>query len=312
MSNGLKRKIIRHLAAAKGIQTRLGPWMHLIKWLLCLPIALSAGFGYILYSRSLDLRLLSLILGMYLLAAAAAALNSVQERQTDGMYVRTSRRPLVIGSLSTRAALLCALVLGCVALVLLATSGAGSLLPTWLGIVGVVIYNGLYTPLKQQTTLSLLIGGLAGALPPVIGWCAAGGDPIDPRITGIAVLFYLWQIPHYLMVLLMHRSDYQSVSRCTLAVLFSEKRLHHLLLLWTLAYVTTAFALTVLPVFLSLYSKIYVAGGALCTLMIFCYHLMIRSGPPVYSFLFHLLNISFFLNMPVLSALELMASSSSH
>lgn len=134
-----------------------------------------------------------LALGIFLLAGGCSALNQVQERAEDALMERTRRRPLPSGRLSPGAALALAAILIAGGLVLLG----------WLeypvagwGLGAVLLYNGIYTPLKKRTPFALLAGALCGALPPLIGWCAAAGSPADPRITGLAALFMIWQVPH--------------------------------------------------------------------------------------------------------------------
>jgi len=85
---------------------------------------------------------------------------------------------------------------------------------TWisavLGIFNLMCYNMVYTPLKQKYSFSLLIGAITGAIPPVIGWCASGGYVFDSTIIPVAVFMYLWQIPHFWLILFKYNSDYEA------------------------------------------------------------------------------------------------------
>ncbi len=155
--------------------------------------------------------------GAFLLSCGVSALNQVQERGPDARMARTAARPLPSGRMSVRAAL--AWGLGCLLLasaLLLATPGglsAALLVP-----LAVLLYNGLYTPLKKRTSLAMLVGALAGALPPVVGFAAAGSAVfsvhaaafIEPRILLLAGVFYAWQVPHFWLFARIHSADYQA------------------------------------------------------------------------------------------------------
>lgn len=279
------------------------PWMQLIKGVLCIPIALSAGFGYILYTREITWSLFFLILAMFLLSCGSAALNSLQEIKTDRLYKRTSNRPLVTGALSPRVVLPCivGLFVASFSLLLTASTTPNALL---LGILGVLIYNGLYTPFKHQTSFSLLIGGLAGALPPVIGWCAAGGSITDYRIVAVATFFYLWQVPHFFLILLVHKKDYIRAGHSNLAVILSENKLRLITWLWIFAYASVGFTISILPGFLSLFSRGCTGATTLLTVGLLTFHLVIRPTPSHYSRLFQLLNMSFFFNISLVAISE--------
>ncbi len=152
--------------------------------------------------------LLAAMAGGFLLAAGCSALNQAQERRQDAAMARTRARPLPAGSLSLGQVL--ALALACLLLagwLLGAGRQAGQ---GWLCALVVLLYNGLYTPLKRITPLALLVGGLAGAMPPLLGWGAAGGAPGDFRALLMAVIFYLWQVPHFGLLARRHRADYQA------------------------------------------------------------------------------------------------------
>jgi len=162
--------------------------------------------GYVLARPAPDLRLLGVLAGALLLAAGCSALNQVQERCEDGRMERTRQRPLPAGRLTPLQAGLAALALlaASASCLLLAGGGRATLLA---GLV-LLTYNGLYTPLKKVTAFAMLAGGLAGAMPPLLGWAGAGGDPLDPRILALAGVFYCWQVPHFWLFAQLHRADY--------------------------------------------------------------------------------------------------------
>ncbi|OIQ50784.1 Protoheme IX farnesyltransferase 1 [Pseudodesulfovibrio hydrargyri] len=144
--------------------------------------------------------------GAFLLCGGCSALNQVQERGRDARMERTRNRPLASGRMPPALGLSWAGLFGLAGLILFFLSGGWPTLLAGLGVVAV--YNGLYTPLKRVTPMALLAGGVAGAAPPVTGWLAAGGPLSDPHILGVAVIFYLWQVPHFWLLAEKHREDY--------------------------------------------------------------------------------------------------------
>ena len=176
-----------------------------------LPLALMNGFvalgGYCLFPapRSTASMLFAWA-GVTLLAMGGAALNQVLERDIDALMIRTSQRPLPQGEMSPAAAIAnaCGVIIAGAAM-LFATGG---LLPVLLGMAALAWYLAIYTPLKRRTPLALPLGALCGAVPPLIGWCLAGGDPTDFRIITLAGLFFIWQIPHFWLLQERHADDY--------------------------------------------------------------------------------------------------------
>ena len=171
--------------------------------------ALVAGAGGGLPTMSLPSAMPLTLAGAFLLSCGVSALNQVQERAEDGQMARTRNRPLASGRMSPPQvlALAClALALSCLALLLTPGRGTAALLVP----LTVLLYNGLYTPLKKRTSLAMLVGGLAGALPPVVGYAAAGGALGDGRALLLAGVFYAWQVPHFWLFARLHRADYEA------------------------------------------------------------------------------------------------------
>jgi len=177
-----------------------------------LPLSLMNGIaalgGYCLFpaTRSVD-SMLAVCGGVTLLAMGGAALNQVLEHDIDALMTRTRLRPLPRGEMTPAAAT----SIGCCAIIaggaMLFTSGG--LLPVLLGLSALVWYLAVYTPLKRRTPLALPLGALCGAVPPLIGWSLAGGDPTDFRIITLSGLYFLWQIPHFWLLQKRHADDYR-------------------------------------------------------------------------------------------------------
>ncbi len=176
------------------------------------------------------------VLGVFLLAAGCSALNQVQERTTDGLMERTRQRPVASGRMLPRTALAWAALLLAAGLVLTAFSGTS---PLVLGLFAVLWYNGLYTWLKSRSAAAVLPGALCGAIPPLIGWCAAGETLPDYRIILVAGLFFLWQMPHFWLLQTRWRADYRRAGLPTLAARFPETSWRRILILWILSLAPT-------------------------------------------------------------------------
>ncbi len=164
-----------------------------------------AGLGF-LQSRPVGLDLCLSVGSVFLLACGASACNQVQERDRDALMRRTENRPLPAGRLRPGTAL--GIALGCVAAGCVLLYAVGGMRAAVAGLIPLALYNGLYTPLKHRSALSLPVGALAGAAPIPLGAVAAGGgleNPIVPLLFGIAVI---WQIPHFWLRAMRHREDY--------------------------------------------------------------------------------------------------------
>lgn len=188
---------------------RLTEFARLFRVRLALFNGLAAVAGCLLYGGEADTSVVAAaFFGVTLLAAGASALNQVLEADIDRLMARTKRRPIPQGMMTKRAAT----VVG----VMLALAGTLLLwifrdpLPPLLGMLALVVYLALYTPLKRKSSIALVVGAVCGAIPPVIGWRLSGGSPTDYRIILFAGILYLWQIPHFWLIQRQFAGDYRS------------------------------------------------------------------------------------------------------
>ena len=199
-------------------------------------LAVSAGslFGVLYHGVAGPVEAVLAPFGAFALCAACSVVNQIQERGPDARMERTRNRPLVSGRISVSRAVLLAVLL------LLAGLGSFFLAGGWtlflLGMAIVAVYNGVYTPLKRVTPLALLAGGIAGAAPPLTGWMAAGGQPFDPGILAVTVVFYLWQVPHFWLLAEKHRADYQRAGFALLSACLSPAFRSRLMGVWVGGY----------------------------------------------------------------------------
>lgn len=180
--------------------------VELTKFRLSIFIVLSTATGFVLGYQGISLRMVPVLAGVFLLASGASALNQYQERREDLLMERTKGRPIPSGRLSPLPALyISSLLLGSGCFLLYAVA---EWITYGLGVIAVLLYNGVYTPLKKKTLFAVVPGALVGAIPPAIGWSSGGGG-LEPQIFALCLFFFLWQIPHSWLLLLDFQKDYQ-------------------------------------------------------------------------------------------------------
>lgn len=200
--------------------------------------------------------------GVFLVATGSASLNSLQEYHLDGKMTRTKDRPLPSGQLSRGQAAWQALILICSGLLVVATSSENSL-PVVMALSAILLYNGIYTPLKTKTVFAIVPGALCGALPAYIGWLAGGGEPFGFVAILLVALFVLWQIPHYWLVLLNYQDDYLSGIVPNLLSQFQENTLRRFFITWVGALAAIMLMFAVVPYQLSHAVRYGVVANAL-------------------------------------------------
>jgi heme o synthase len=186
---------------------RAADFVELAKPRVVLMVLITAFVGFYVGSAEVPnyLELLQMLFGTALAAGGTLALNQYLERDTDSVMERTRHRPLPDGRLQPREAAWFGLLVTMGGLVYLAL--AVNLMSAAVTAVITVTYLVLYTPLKRKSSLCMLVGAVPGALPPVIGWVAAGGALTVDAWVLFAILF-LWQVPHTLAIARLYRDDY--------------------------------------------------------------------------------------------------------
>jgi len=207
-------------------------------------VALTTALGFIIAAGEINSNLILPVIGILLLACGSAAINHYQERKTDAMMDRTKHRPIPSGKISPLNALIIALSLLVTGSVILFF--AAGLLALSLGLLNLVWYNGIYTPLKRVNALAIIPGSLVGAIPPAVGWVAAGGYIFDPQIIIISFFFFIWQIPHFWLLLLIFGNDYKKAGFPTLTEIFNPNQLARITFIWI---ISTAVTSLLIPLF---------------------------------------------------------------
>jgi len=204
--------------------------LKLGKYTISTPVALTGFLGYFLYSPVLDNGALLATTGILLLSMGSSAINQIQERKTDALMNRTRNRPIPAGRISVPHAVLIAVLFALAGTLLLLLTGYPA--AAGIGIFTLLWYNLVYTPLKRVTAFAVFPGAIIGALPPLIGWTAAGGVPWDIRIVAVAFLLFVGQMPHYWLLLLKIGAEMREAGLPVLTSLFDRRQIRNLSFTW--------------------------------------------------------------------------------
>ncbi len=273
--------------------------VYLAKAPLCLLVGYSTLFGFFLAEPTASARALLTGVGLFFLATGAATLNSIQEHRTDAHMERTKNRPLPRKAVSLLRAGFQALLL-LVAGVIVLNVVSETIFPIFMAVFAVVLYNGIYTPLKQQTVLAIVPGAVCGALPPYIGWLVAGGGRTGFEPFLLITLMILWQIPHFWLVLLHHREDYKSGIIPSLYSFFQEETIRRFFITWIGGLVSVMILFIILPCISGSGARILIILNAFS--LMGCFFLRFRSKRRNnYMLLFAVLNGALFLHMTIIA-----------
>lgn len=246
-------------ARSLNVRQRIDAFVELTKPRIAFMLVLvsAAGF-YVASGTSFQLSLFAVsMLGITLLALGVAALNQWFERTTDRLMERTAERPLPTGKVSSSEALVFGIALCLLAeIVLLAFV---NILTAILGLVVIVGYVLLYTPLKTRTSASTAVGAIPGAMPPLMGWTAAANE-ISLGAWALFALLFLWQFPHFLAIAWMYREQYAKAGIVMLPVVDIDGRITaRQIIIFTIMMLPVSLA----PFFFGFAGAVFLAGAAI-------------------------------------------------
>jgi protoheme IX farnesyltransferase len=230
-----------------------------ITWLILMSTAVGYFFGLKSgwHGWATGLSFLNTMIGTGLIASGTAALNQWSEREADCKMRRTAGRPIPAGNLPANRALTFATVLAVAGFVELAVTL--NLLCALLGFFTLGSYLFLYTPLKQRSSLSTVVGALPGAMPPMIGYAAASGTLSAEAWALFAILFF-WQFPHFLAIAWMYREDYARAGILMLPVVEPDGRSTARQMI---IYASTLIPVSLFPTLLGMSGRVYLVGALL-------------------------------------------------
>lgn len=212
-------------------------YIVLTKFVLSFAVSLSALFAYIMASGTFGTEMFIATFSVLLVALGVSTLNQVQEYKEDAKMERTKHRPIASGKISPMAGI----IIGSVHIVL-----ALVLIYWLLGLAGLnlflfsfIWYNGFYTPLKKKSALAVVPGALLGVVPPAIGWLAAakaypelGLSLWSQEFYALGIYFFIWQVPHFWLLVMLFHGDYKDGGYPTAMRLFGQGSLQRLTFVW--------------------------------------------------------------------------------
>ncbi|ABI40862.1 protoheme IX farnesyltransferase [Shewanella sp. MR-4] len=197
------------------------------------------------------------LLGIAMMAGSAAALNHLIDRRIDGMMARTYNRPLPKGRVSARRALLFAALLGSLGFVILYVFT--NPLTAWLTFASLIGYALIYTAyLKRATPQNIVIGGLAGAMPPLLGWTAVTNQ-FHGHALLLVIIIFLWTPPHFWALAIHRRAEYAKVDIPMLPVTHGVEFTKTCILLYTILLAIAC----LLPVLVGMSGPLYFVCSSL-------------------------------------------------
>ncbi|PHS37352.1 MAG: hypothetical protein COB07_10945 [Sulfurovum sp.] len=200
------------------------------KFVLSFAVSLSALFAYIMAKGEIGLDMFLATFSVLLVAMGVSALNQVQEYKEDSKMERTKNRPIASGRMSPRTGTIIAAIL-----ILLSFA----LIYSLLGLTGInffafafIWYNLMYTPLKKKSALAVVPGAILGVIPPAIGWLVAGHSLFELEFYTLAAFYFIWQVPHFWLLVMLFHGDYKDGGYPTAMRLFGEGTLQRLTYVW--------------------------------------------------------------------------------
>lgn len=237
------RKVCWKFLPGQVINDRLSIWLELGKVRITAAVSITTITGYLLHTTHLEPGLGWTILGIFLLASGASSLNHLQEYRYDSRMLRTRNRPLPSGRITEQGAIAVTLVYSIPGSLLL-YFGAG-MQGMFLGWLAFFWYNVVYTYLKRYTAWAVIPGSIIGSIPPLIGWVSAGGSLLDPLVFPIAAFFFIWQVPHFWLLIMKYGNEYESAGFPSLSRTMSQAQMGRMIFLWVAgtAMITVVFTL---------------------------------------------------------------------
>jgi heme o synthase len=190
-------------------RSKINDYGVLMKFKLSLTVVFSAVMAYLIASQGAInwVYLTALFLGGFFTTGAANALNQVLEKDYDRLMKRTENRPLATGRMSSSEAILVAGLSSLLGVTLLAVFNP---MTAFLGMVSLILYAFVYTPLKRVSNISVFVGAIPGALPIVIGCTAAQNGTLTGLATALFTLQFIWQFIHFLAIAWLGDEDYKN------------------------------------------------------------------------------------------------------
>jgi protoheme IX farnesyltransferase len=264
--------------------------LELSKVKITFAVALTTITGYVLAKGFFDTGLIIPTIGIFILACSSSALNHYQDKDKDALMERTRNRPIPSGRMSPANTLIFSFILGILGSYLLFISSGFAAMQ--LGLLAMIWYNAIYTPLKRKTAFAVIPGSIIGSLPPLVGWIAGGGSLLDPGALILAFFFFIWQVPHFWLLMLKYGEEYKKAGYPSITSVYSHQQIRHTTFIWTLS---TAIAAMMIPFFGITNSKFGSIGLILSSFwLIWIFAKLLKSTTNSFNPFYYFMRINYF------------------
>ncbi len=265
-------------------------FLELSKVRITIAVALTTMTGFLLANGHFDTNMILPTLGIFVLACGSSAINHYQEKDKDALMERTRNRPIPSGRISANGALLFAFVLTFAGSYMLYESSG--MLAMQLGLLALIWYNAIYTPLKRITAFAVIPGAVIGAIPPLVGWVAGGGSLLDARALIMAFFFFIWQVPHFWLLMLKYGKEYEKAGYPSITSLYSERQIKNVTFIWVFA---TAVSALMIPLFYFTQSWIILIGFLVSSIwVVVVFSRLLLKREEVFNPMFYFMRINYF------------------
>jgi protoheme IX farnesyltransferase len=213
-------------------------YLELSKIKIMIPVSLTGFTGYFIFDSHITIKIFIISIGILLLAISASVLNQIQEFELDSKMKRTQDRPIPARKITLQKAEILfffTLLSGTVIIYTVSNFTAA-----FIGLITILWYNGFYTYAKRITAFAVVPGAITGALPPLIGWVAAGGGVWDRSIIFVEFLFFIGQVPHFWLLILKYGEEYEKAGIPSLTSVLSRHQINRLTFTWVVVSIIAA------------------------------------------------------------------------
>jgi len=271
--------------------------MELSKVKITFAVSLTTMAGYLLAKGSFDSGMILPTIGIFILACGSSALNHYQDSDRDKLMKRTQDRPIPSGRISSLGALLIAIGLSALGsgLIWLGSDFVGF----QLGLLALVWYNGIYTPMKRRTAFAVIPGSVIGAIPPVVGWVAGGGSVFDPNALILAFFFFIWQVPHFWLLMLKYGEEYVAAGYPSITQRYDETMIRYMTFLWTVATAVAALLLPLSGLIHSSLITLVILASVIWLVVVFAG--LLRKSKSAFNPFYYFMRINYFVLVMIIS-----------
>jgi protoheme IX farnesyltransferase len=260
-------------------------------------VTLTMLAGYALAKNAIDTGVILPMLGIFILACGSAALNHYQDKDRDALMKRTMKRPIPSGKMSGTAVLMISLIEIVTGTYLIYIGS--NFLAAQLGLLALIWYNGIYTPLKRKTAVAVIPGSIIGSIPPMVGWVAGGGSLTDPRLLVLAFFFFVWQVPHFWLLMLNYGKEYEEAGYPSITAKISKQQIKNATFIWTAATAVAALMLPVYGLVSTLFFKIIIVVAA--TWLVVVFTPLLQSRKQEFNPFYYFMRINYFVLVMIIT-----------